>query len=142
MSFQNFKTNTYCVGGRHKSGTKNIDGVITLNKKTGKEFKLLVGKCAICDKRKSLVVSDNVIQAEGLIDFFKNLGESSVKVGKKLATNVLINRSRAVDITANIATAAASRSPKKVVSILSEVIIFYHTGKSLYLPGFKQFYTI
>ena len=29
MSFQKFKTNSYCVGGRHQSATKNIVGDIT-----------------------------------------------------------------------------------------------------------------
>ena len=33
MSFQKFKTNRYCVVQRHYSGTKNIVGEITLNKK-------------------------------------------------------------------------------------------------------------
>ena len=33
MSFQKFKNDSYCVGGRHRSGTKNIDGEITSNKK-------------------------------------------------------------------------------------------------------------
>ena len=52
MSFQKFKCDSYCVGGRHRSGAKNIVGEITLNKKTGKEIKLLVGKRMNCDKRK------------------------------------------------------------------------------------------
>ena len=82
-----------------------------------------------------MIVSDNVIQAEGLSDFFKNLGKSSVKVGKKLAKNVLKNPSRALDITANIAT-AASRCPKNVLSTLPEVINFYHTGNGVYLGKF------
>ena len=66
MSFQKFKSGCYCVGGGIKSSTKNIVGEITFNKKTGEEIKLLVGKCAICDKWKSMIVSDNVIQTEGL----------------------------------------------------------------------------
>ena len=36
----------------------------------------------------------------------------SVKAGKKLATNVLKNPGRALEITANIAIAAATKSPK------------------------------
>ena len=72
MSFLKFKTNSYCVGQKHYSGTKNITGEITVNKKTGKQFKLLVRKCVICDRKKSMIVSDNTIQAEGLGDFFKN----------------------------------------------------------------------
>ena len=105
-------------------------------KETGKEVKLLVGQCMVCNRKKSTIVSDNVIQAKGLSDFFKNLGKSSVKVGKKLAKNVLKNLSRALDITANIATAAASKSPKNILSTLPEVINFYHTGKGLYLGKF------
>ena len=73
MTFQKFKTNSYCVGGKHYSGTKNITGEITVNKKTGGEIKLLVGKCMVCNKRKTMIVSDNTIQAEGLGDFFNNL---------------------------------------------------------------------
>ena len=81
MGFQKFKSDSYCVGGKHRSGTKNITGEITV--KTGKHIKLLVGKCVICDKKKSMIVSDNTIQAEGLGDFFKNLGKISSKAGKK-----------------------------------------------------------
>ena len=136
MSFNKFKTDGYCVGGRHKSGTKNIVGEITINKKTGKEVKLLVGKCMICDRKKTMIVSDNVIQAEGLGSFFKNLGKISAKAGKKLAKNVLSNPGRALDLTAKIATAAATKSPKAALSTLPEVINFYHTGKGLYLGKF------
>ena len=40
MSFQTFKTNSYCAGHKHCSGTKNIVSEITFNKKTGEEIKL------------------------------------------------------------------------------------------------------
>ena len=136
MSSQKFQSDSYCVGGRHKSSTKNITGEITVNKKTGKQIKLLVGKCVICDRKKSMIVSDNVIQAEGLGDFFKNLGKLSARAGKKLATNVLKNPGRALEIGANVATAAASRNPKAALSALPEVINFYHKGKGLYLGKF------
>ena len=33
MSFQKFETNSYCIGGKNYSGTKNIAGEITINKK-------------------------------------------------------------------------------------------------------------
>ena len=52
MSSRKFKTDSYCVGGQHRSGTKNIVGNITNNKKTGKEVKLLVGKCVVCNRKK------------------------------------------------------------------------------------------
>ena len=90
----------------------------------------------ICDRKKTMIVSDNVIQAEGLGDFFKNLGKTSAKAGKKLAENVLSNPGRALDLTAKIATAAATKSQKAALSTLPEVINFYHTGKGLYLGKF------
>ena len=136
MNSQKFATDSYCVGGRHRSGTKDITGEITVNKKTGKDTKLLVGKCVICNRKKSMIVSDNTIKAEGLGSFFKNLGKLSSKAGKKLAKNVLSNPGRALDLTAKIATAAATKSPKAALSTLPEVINFYHTGKGLYLGKF------
>ena len=83
-----------------------------------------------------MIVSDNVIQAEGLGDFFKNLRKVSAKAGKKLAKNVLSNPRRALDLTAKIATAAATKSPKAALSTLPEVIKFYHEGRGLYLGKF------
>ena len=80
MSSQKFKSHSYFVGGRHKSGTKNLVGEITFNKKTGKEIKLIVGKRLICNKRKSMIVSDNVIQAEGLGEISRNLGKKGPNV--------------------------------------------------------------
>ena len=103
MSFQNFKSCSYCFGGRHKSGTKNIVGETSFDEKAGKEVKLLVGKFVICDEKKSMVVSDNVIQAENLGDFFKNLGKKGLNVSKKMAENVLSNPGRALDLSAKIA---------------------------------------
>ena len=131
MTFQKFKTDSYCVGGRHRSATVKIYGDIT-----PKGSKILIGYCSICNRKKSMIVTDNTIQAEGLGSFFKNLGKISAKAGKKLAKNVLSNPSRALEITSNIATAAANRSPKAALSTLLEVINFYHTGKGLYLGKF------
>ena len=133
MSIEKFKSESYCVGGRHKSATKNIVGDITINKKSGKEVKLLVGKCVICDRKKTMIVSDNVIQAEGL----RELGKVSGKAAEKLATNALKNPARFLEIGANVAAATASRNPKAALSALPEVINFYHTGKGLYLPRFS-----
>ena len=45
----------------------------------------------ICDQRKSMIVSDNVILAKALGDFFNNLGNKILIVSKKLAKNVLSN---------------------------------------------------
>ena len=136
MNSQKFENNSYCVGGKHRSDTKNITGKITVNKKTGREIKLLVGKCVVCNRKKSMIVSDNTIQADGLGNFFKNQGKKGLNVSKKMAKNVLRNPSRALDITANIATVAASRNPKNVMSTLPELITFYNTRKGLYLGKF------
>ena len=135
-SSQKFQSDSYCVGGRHKSETTNIVGEIRNNKKTGKEVKLLVGQCMVCNRKKSMIVSDNVIKAEGLSDFFKNFGKKGLNLSKKMAKNVLSNPGRALDLTAKIATAAASRNSKQALSTLPELITFYHTGRGLYLPRF------
>ena len=84
-----------------------------------------------------MIVSDNTIQAEGLGDFFKNLGKKGLNVSKKMAKNVLKNPGRALEIGANVGTAFASRNPKAALTSLPEVINFYHTVKGLYLPRFS-----
>ena len=83
-----------------------------------------------------MIVSDNMIQAEGLGDFFENLGKKILSVSKKMAKNVLSNPGRALDLTAKIATAAASRNSKQALSTLPKLITFYNTGKGLYLCKF------
>ena len=136
MSSQKFENNSYCVGGKHRSATKNIVREVTYNKKTSKEIKLLVDQCSICNRKKSMIVNDNTIKAEGLGDFFKNLGKKTLNVSKKMAKNALKNPSRFLELTADVATAAASRSPKNVMKTLPEVINFYRTGSGLYLGKF------
>ena len=83
-----------------------------------------------------MTISNNTRKSEGLGSFFKVLGKISVKAGKKLATNVLKIQGRALEITSNIATAAAAKNPNASLSTFPEVINFYHTGKGLYLGKF------
>ena len=109
---------------------------MTINKKPGEEIKLLFGKCVICDRKKSMIVSDNTVQAEGLGNFLKSLGKKGPNVSKKMAKNVLSNPGRALNLTAKIARAAASPKSKQVLSTLPELITFYNTGKGLYLGKF------
>ena len=85
-----------------------------------------------------MIVSDNVIQAERLGDFFKNLGKKGLNVSKKMAKNLLSNPGRALDLTAKIATAAAFCNSKQALSKLPELITFYNTGKGLYLGKFVK----
>ena len=132
MSFQKFKSDSYCVGGRHRSTTVKIYGDIT-----SKGSKVLIGYCSICNRKKRMTVSDNTIKAEGLGDFFKKLGKVPSKAVKKLTSKALKNPARFLEIGANIAAATASRNPKAALSALHEVINFYHTGKGLYLPRFS-----
>ena len=78
MSFQKIKKNSYCVGGRHRSATKNIYGDIT-----SKVSEILIDFSSYCNGKRSMTVSDNTIQAEGLSSFFKTLVKISAKTYKK-----------------------------------------------------------
>ena len=129
MSFNKFENNSYCVGGKHYSATTNIRGDITQNKKTGAPVKLLRGTCSTCKRNKSLIVSDQTIQAEGLGNFFKHLGSAAKNVGKK----ILNNPGRALELAANIGTAAASKNPRMIAATAPDIIKFVHQGKGLYL---------
>ena len=70
MSFQTFKSDSYYVGGRHRSTTTKIYGDIT-----SEGSKVLNGYCSICKRKTSMTVSDNTIQAEGLGSFFYKIGK-------------------------------------------------------------------
>ena len=129
MSFIKFKNNSYCVGGKQYSATTNIRGDITQNKKTGAPVKLLRGTCSSCKRNKSLIASDQTIQAEGLGDFFRGIGKAAKSVGKK----ILNNPGRALELAANIGTAAASKNPKLIAATAPDIIKFVHQGKGLYL---------
>ena len=89
-----------------------------------------------------MIVTNIIIQAEGLGSFFKNLGKLSAKAGKKLATNALKNPGRALEIGANVATAAANRNPKAALSSLPEVIIFITPEKVCTWANLSNLYHI
>ena len=131
MSFNKFKSDIYCVRGRHRSITVKLYANIT-----SKGSNVLIGYCSICNRKKSMTVSDNTIKAEVPDSFLKNLGKISTETGEKLATNALKNPARFLEICDNVATAAANRNPTAALSTLPEVINFYHTGKGLYLGNF------
>ena len=48
MSFNKFESDSYCVGGRHKSPTVKICDDIT-----SKGNKVLIGFCSICNRKKA-----------------------------------------------------------------------------------------
>ena len=68
---------SFCAGEKHQSATKTMEGAST---KTDHE--LLVGKCVQCNRKKSMIVSDNAAAPEYLNEFFKNSRRSSAKAGK------------------------------------------------------------
>ena len=129
MIFNKYKNISYCVGGKHYSATTNIRRDITVNKKTGMSVKLLRGTCSTCKRNKSLIVSDQTLQAEGLGDFFRSVGKAAKNVGKK----ILNNPGRALEIAAKIGTAAASKNPKLIAATAPDIIKFVHQGIDLYL---------
>ena len=123
MSLLNkFKTNSYCVRGRHYIGTNNIHGFIS-----AKRTKMLKGNCVKCRRNKSMTVSDATIEAEGLKDFFKSVGRATVNFGKKVANNPV----RALEIASEIGSAAASRNPRAALSAILDLIKFATTGEGI-----------
>ena len=66
MSFDKIEKVSYCVGGRHRSATKNIYGAIT-----SKGSEVIIRYCAICNRKKSMTVSDNNIKAKVSVTFSK-----------------------------------------------------------------------
>ena len=115
-----FKTNSYCVGGRHYSGTNNVSGAVT-----SKGTEMLRGSCTKCRRNKSMTVSDATIEPEGLKDFFKSVGKATVNFGKKVANNPV----RALEIASKIGNAAASKNPRAALSATPDLIKFATTGE-------------
>ena len=76
MSFQEFKSKRYCVGGRRRSSRVKICGDIT-----SKCSKVIIG-FSFCHTKESMTVSDNTIQGVGLGDFFEKLGKKGLNVSK------------------------------------------------------------
>ena len=123
MSLSNeFKTKSYCVGGRHYSGTINIRGFVSL-----KGTKILKGNCVTCRRNKSMTVSDATIEAEGLKDFFKSVGKATVDFGKKVNNNPV----RALETASKIGSAAASRNSNATLAATPDLIKFATTGEDI-----------
>ena len=119
-NFYMFKTNSYCVGGRHYSGTNNIRGEFT-----AKGTKMLKGSCAMCRRNKSMALSDATIAAEVLKDFFRSAGK--VNFGKKVSNDPV----RALEIASKIGSSAASRNPRTALSATPDFIKFATTGEGI-----------
>ena len=123
MSLLNkFKTNSYCVSGRHYSGTNNTHGFIS-----AKGTKRLKGNCVKCRRNKSMTASDATIEAEELKDSFKSVGRATVNFGMKVANNPV----RTLEIASKIGSAAASRNPKAALAATPNLIKFATTGEGI-----------
>ena len=88
---------------------------------------MLKGNCTNYRKKKYLSVSDAIIEAEGLKDFFKSVGRASVNFGKKVADNP----ARALEIASKQRSAAASRTPRAALSATPDLIKLATTGESI-----------
>ena len=117
LSFQNFKTNSCCVGGRQRFAKTNTYADIS-----SKDNRFFIGFCSISKRKKSLIASGNTV-ADGLDAFFKSVGEIGLTASKKVAANVLRILGRALEIGADVGSAFASRSPKVIKPNRSDKIL-------------------
>ena len=117
-----FKTNSYCVGGRHYRGTNDIRGFVS-----AKGTKTLKGNCVKRRRNESMTVSDATIEAEGLKDFLKSVVRATVNFEKKVANNSV----RALEIASKIGSAAASRNPRAALSATPDLIKFATTVEGI-----------
>ena len=136
-AFKILKVIVIMFGGKHRSATTNTYGDVS-----SKGSNVLIGSCSKCKRKNSMIAFDNILQAGGLGDFFERLAKKGLNVSKKMAKVDLKNPERALEIGANVVTGFASWRPKAALSSLLEVIIFYHTGKRIYLGKFVHFHAI
>ena len=78
MSFQKYKSDSVCVGGRHRSSTSKIFGDIT-----SECSKVLIGYCSFRNKKTSMTISDNVKDKENVqMDRNENSSACNTKLDK------------------------------------------------------------
>ena len=68
--------------------------------------------------------------------FFKHLGKaatSTASLASHVGKKILNHPGRALELAANIGTAAASKKPRKIAATAPDIIKFVHQGKGLYL---------
>ena len=107
--------------------TTNIYGETTnTGISMGRPIYILRGHCMICNRNKSLIVSERTIDGEGLGDFFEHLGSAAKNVGKKILNNL----GRALEIAANIETAAASKNPRLIAATAPKSLNLYIKGRA------------
>ena len=79
LCYPNFKTNSFCFGGRNHSSILSVEVYLTEQVKNCNKN---------CDEKNSKFVCNNTTAGEGLGNYCKNLHISSAKACKKLASTV------------------------------------------------------
>ena len=88
-----------------------------------------------------MIVTYITIDGDGLGDFFQEPGWKGLNVSKEMAKFFFKNPGPALDITANLVTAAAFGNPKATLTTLLELITFY-PGTGLILRKFVWFFVV
>ena len=105
-------------------------------------YKFSRGTCTTCKRNKSLFVSDQTINGEGLGDFLKYNGKAAKAGAKNIGKKIHNIPARPLEVAANIGTAAASKNPKLIAATALEAFNFVHQGKGLYLGKIHLIYLI
>ena len=83
----------------------------------------------VCDRKKSLTINSNTIEAEGLGHLFQKLRKSSSKTDVKIAEKVIKNPGRAIKTGAKFGNEAVSRSLEAPKPTIFNVLTFLcHTN--------------
>ena len=129
-SDENFENNSPRPGGRHCSSKISRESDKT---KTGGE--LLICKCVKWNRKKSMFGYANTKQEQRLCKFLRNLRNASAKASKKVATNVLKNSGKALEIGPKISNSVVGKHPTAAWSLFQD-LNFDHTGIGLHLEEF------
>ena len=126
VSNERYKTDIFCVGGRFYSSTKGIEGDLTKcdRKKINKS-------CVQCKGIKTMIDSDSTIQTQRLGKFYKNLGKSCERAGRKLATNRVKNPGRAMETGQQLVVQLYLKIQKR---------LYYYPRCRIFLPERKRLY--
>ena len=77
MSFQKFKSDSHCIGGRHHSATVKNYGDIT-----SRGSKVIIGYCSICNRKKSILFLIILLKQKDFLVFSKIWERSLLKQAK------------------------------------------------------------
>ena len=116
MCFEKLKTNGYCFGGCHRSGTSCNDCDLTRTSQ-----KLVFGISVHFIRKNSTFACDKTLRAKGKCSFFTNSRSSSAGVSKKLATIIMKTPWKALGIWAKIGTEIVSENSYTILVTIAEL---------------------